>query len=142
VAQQHRQELADIEPIGLRSALAPIDLNAGGIDDVILDPMRYSVTVQPEPIAASLITAHDARLLGQAKALLCPCALLLSPFDRTSRDHPFASLLGHTNGKAEFPWVLPQFKRQLQRRPRKAILLNATRCGCGHRLTPSCEYGF
>jgi hypothetical protein len=77
VAQQHRQKLADIEPIGLRAALAPIDLNAGGIDDVILDAMCSSVTVQPESVAASLITAHDARLLGQAKALFCPCDLLL-----------------------------------------------------------------
>ena len=40
VAQQHRQELADIKPIGLGPALAPIDLNTGGIDDVILAPMR------------------------------------------------------------------------------------------------------
>ena len=45
VAQQHRQELADSEPIGLRPALAPIDLNTGRIDDVVLDAMRYQVAV-------------------------------------------------------------------------------------------------
>jgi hypothetical protein len=77
VAQQHRQELADIEPIGLRPALAPIDLNTGGIDDVVLDAMRHQGAVQPEPIAARLVTAHDAGILGQAKALLRPCDLLL-----------------------------------------------------------------
>src|SRR5215831_6809948 len=77
VAQEHRQELADIEPVGLRPALAPIDLNTGGIDDVVLDAMRDQGAVEPEAIAASLVTAHDACVLRQAKALLRPCDLLL-----------------------------------------------------------------
>src|SRR5215813_6749658 len=77
VAQEHRQELADIEPIGLGPALASVDLNTGGIDDGVLDAMRDQVAVQPEPITASLVTAHDASVLGQAKALLRPCDLLL-----------------------------------------------------------------
>src|SRR5262252_10051249 len=77
VAQQHRQELADIEPIGLRPALAPIDFNTGGIDDVVLDAMRDQGAVQPEPVAASLVTTHHVSILGQAKALLRPCDLLL-----------------------------------------------------------------
>jgi hypothetical protein len=99
-AQQHRQELADIEPIGLRPALAPIDLNTGGIDDVVLDAMCYQGAVQPEPVAASLIAAHDARVLRQAKALLRSRDLLLDRFERTSRDRPFTRLLRHTNGEA------------------------------------------
>src|SRR5215468_3181412 len=70
VAQQHRQELADIEPISLRPALAPIDFNAGGVDDVIVDAMRHQGAVEPEAVAASFVTAHDARVLRQAKALL------------------------------------------------------------------------
>ena len=45
VAQEHREELVDVEPIGLRPTLAPIDLNAGGIDDMVLDPMRCDVAV-------------------------------------------------------------------------------------------------
>jgi hypothetical protein len=43
VAQQHRQELVGIEPIGLRPALAPIDLNTSGIHDVVLDALRYGL---------------------------------------------------------------------------------------------------
>jgi len=45
--------------------------------DVVLDPVRYQVTVQPEPVAASLIATHDACILWQAKALLRPEDLLL-----------------------------------------------------------------
>jgi hypothetical protein len=41
MTQQHGEELTDIEPIGLRPALAPIDLNTGGIDDMVLDVMPY-----------------------------------------------------------------------------------------------------
>jgi len=77
VAPAHRQELADIEPIGLGPALAPIDLNTGGIDAVVLDAMHDPGAVQPEAVAASLGAAHDARVLRQAKALLRSCDLLL-----------------------------------------------------------------
>ena len=70
IAQQHRQELGDIKPIGLGPALAPIDLNTSGIDDVVLDAMRHQVAVQPESVAARLVAAHDSSVFRQAKALL------------------------------------------------------------------------
>jgi hypothetical protein len=63
VTQQHREELVDIEPIGLRPALAPIDLNTGGIDDVVLDAMRYQGAVQPESVPARLVAADHSSVL-------------------------------------------------------------------------------
>src|SRR5262245_43228986 len=77
LAQRHRHRLARTAPLALGAAFAPVDLNTGGIDDGVLDAMRDQVAVQPEPITASLVTAHDASVLGQAKALLRPCDLLL-----------------------------------------------------------------
>jgi hypothetical protein len=76
-AQQHHQELVDIEPIGLGPALAPIALNTGGIDDMVLDAMRHQGAVQPASVPASLVAAYDSSVLRQAKALLRPCDLLL-----------------------------------------------------------------
>src|SRR5262252_2274244 len=77
VAQEHREELVDIEPIRLGPALAPIDFNAGGVDDMVRDTMCDQGAVQPEPVAAGLVTAHDAGVLRQAKALLRSRDLLL-----------------------------------------------------------------
>jgi hypothetical protein len=77
VTQQHREELVDIEPIGFGPALASIDLNTGGINDVVLDAMCHQGAMQPESVTASLIATHDACMLWQAKALLRPEDLLL-----------------------------------------------------------------
>jgi len=85
VTQPQGEELADLEPIGLRPALASIHLKTGRIDAVVLDALRDPGAVQPEPVAASLVAPHDARVLGQAQALLRPCDLLLEPFDFTRR---------------------------------------------------------
>jgi len=114
-AQQHREELADIEPIGLGPALAPVNLNAGGVDDGVRHPMRDQGAVQPEAVAARLVTAHDAGVLRQAKALLRSRDLLLQGVECPSRDHPCAWRLRHADGETQFPLVLPQFKCQEQR---------------------------
>jgi hypothetical protein len=137
VAQQHRQQLADIEPIGLGPALTPIDLNTGRINDVVLDTMRDQAAMQPKSVAARLVAAYDACVRGQAKALLRLGDLLLYPYDIPSRDRPFAWRLCYANGEAELPSILPQFKRQRQRGLGERVLLNTAHCGCCHRLTPS-----
>ena len=77
VTQQHRQKLVDIEPIRFSPPLAAIDLNTGRVDHEVLDAMGHQGAVQPEAIAASLVTAHDMGLVGEAKALLRSCDLLL-----------------------------------------------------------------
>jgi hypothetical protein len=102
-----------------------------------LDAMRHQRAVEPKSVAASLVAADDSSVLRQAKALLRPCDLLLSLFECTSRYRPFTWLLRHTNGAAQFPGILPQFKRQGQRGLRERSLLEAGRCGSCHCLTPS-----
>src|SRR5215216_7771629 len=96
--------------------------------------MRDQGAVQPESVAASLVTAHDAGVLRQAKALLRSRDLLLQGVECPSRDHPFAWLLRHADGETQFPLVLPQFKCQEQRGLGGSILLNAALVGCCPRL--------
>src|SRR4029453_4791289 len=107
VAQEHRQEVVNVQPIRLRPAVAPIDLNTRGVDDMVHDALRYQVTVQPEPITPSLVATHDVCVLRQAKALLRPGDLLLESLDITSGDRPFAWLLRDTNSEAQFPGICP-----------------------------------
>jgi hypothetical protein len=133
-AQQHGQPLADSEPLRLGPALAAMDRKTGRVDAEVLDPMGPHGAVQPASLAASLVAAHDAGVLGQVKALRRPRDLLLSPCDIPSRDGPCARLLGHAEGAAQFPRVLSQCKREEQRGLGGGLLLDTSLYGGCHGL--------
>jgi hypothetical protein len=77
VTQQHRPKLVDIAPIRFGPPLAAIDRNTGRVDHEVLDALGHQGAVPPDAIAASLVTAHALGLVGEAKALLRSCDLLL-----------------------------------------------------------------
>src|SRR5262249_21640695 len=104
---------------------------------MVRDALSYQGTVQPASIPTSLVATHDVGVREQAKALPRPRDLLLYPGDISSWDSPFARRLGHTDGEAQLPCVLPQFKRQIQRGLGERILLDAGRYGGCQCLTPS-----
>src|SRR5438132_13478034 len=57
VAQQHPEQLADIQGIRLRSPEPSIHFDARRVHDHVRDPEGSHVPVQPEPVAARLVAA-------------------------------------------------------------------------------------
>ena len=57
VAQQHRQQLVAIEPVGLRTPGAPVDFDARRVDHDVVDALSDQPTVQPPTVAAGLVAA-------------------------------------------------------------------------------------
>jgi hypothetical protein len=61
VAQQHRQQLATVEAIGLGPPGPAIDFDAGRVHHDVVDTLRKKPAVQPEAVAARFVaTAHHS----------------------------------------------------------------------------------
>jgi hypothetical protein len=55
VAQQHRQQLVAIEPVGLCTPGAPVDFDARRVDHDVVDAVLDQPPVQPPTVAARLV---------------------------------------------------------------------------------------
>ena len=54
---EHRQQLAGVEAIGLRPPAPPVDFDTRGVDDAVGDAAVHDRPVEPEAVAPGLITA-------------------------------------------------------------------------------------
>src|SRR5438445_13314746 len=70
VAQQHPEQLADMQGIRLRSPEPSIHFDARRVHDHVRDPDGDQVPVQPEPVAARLVAAPHWGSGLQAEPLL------------------------------------------------------------------------
>jgi hypothetical protein len=70
IAHQLREQLLDVESIRLRPARAPVDFDAGGIDDHIVHADRHQISVHPEPVGTRFIAAGNGRIGRQSKPTL------------------------------------------------------------------------
>ena len=70
VAQQHRQQLVAIEPIGLGSPGAPVHLDARGVDHDVVDALLDQPPVQPPAVAAGFVAGMHLGLRLELAALL------------------------------------------------------------------------
>ncbi len=61
---QRLQQHADIDPIRLCSARAPVDLHAGRVDHQTFNAACLEKPGQPEGIVSSLVAKHDRRRLA------------------------------------------------------------------------------
>src|ERR1039457_1151154 len=62
IAQQHRQQLVTIQPVGLGAPRAAVHFNARRIHHDVVDTVFDEPAVQPEAVAPGLIAAAHARL--------------------------------------------------------------------------------
>ncbi len=93
VAREQRQQAPQIEAIRLRAPRTPIHLNARRIDHVIAHGVCHQPAMQPKPLAACLITAHDRRIGRQREPGFRAREFLHQPIGRTGRDLANARLL-------------------------------------------------
>ena len=113
VAEQHRQELPDVEPIGLRPPPAPIDLDARGIDHQIRDALRGERAVQPEAIAPGFVAAQHSRRGREPEAPLRLSELGRQHRQIARRDRPLARGLAEARGEAQLPVTVAQLEREV-----------------------------
>jgi hypothetical protein len=135
-AEPHQEfhELLCVHPVRLSSPLAPIDLDARGIDNIVAYLLGLQPTVQPERFASRLVTAHDDRVLRQPETPL------------RNRDFPnqsqgvsreklhFTRALHESGRKRQAPLAQPEVERHTQHSHRFATILHK---GRWHRKAPS-----
>src|SRR6516225_8981436 len=63
-SDQRTQQLAEVNPIGLRSTAAPIDLHARRVDYEAVDATRLQETREPKGVVARLVAEYDRWLLA------------------------------------------------------------------------------
>jgi hypothetical protein len=61
---QRAQQLAEVNPIGLRSAAAPIDLQARRVNHEAVDAMRPEEAREPKGVVARLVAEYHRRFLA------------------------------------------------------------------------------
>src|SRR5262249_56623807 len=100
--------------VALGPPLAPIDLNGCRVDDDVGDALASEPAMQPEAIAAGLVTTHDGRIRAQAEAALGPGNLLEQSGQVTGREGAEPGRLPMADGEGQLPPVPAQLKRQAQ----------------------------
>jgi hypothetical protein len=61
---QYAHQTFGVDPIGLRVATATADLDARGIENLVVDPLRNQKAVQPKSVVPSFITGADFHAAG------------------------------------------------------------------------------
>src|SRR5262249_52254945 len=86
---QCTQQLAEVNPISLRSTAAPIDLHARRVDDETVDAMPLQEACEPKSVIARLVAEYDRRLLAThlrpaitCRDELCHQTFAVAAFDR------------------------------------------------------------
>ena len=103
IPRQQTQEAREIETVGLRPSGSPIHFDARGIDHVVRDPPRPPVAMQPEAVAARLVTTDHRRVRRQAQPLLGSLNLR-SPMTPTA-----PAGICRMRGRCPIPTVNPSF---------------------------------
>jgi hypothetical protein len=70
ITQQHRQQLVAIEPVGLGSPGASVDLDAGRVDHDAVDALPDQPAMQPPAISSCLVAGVHLHLCSELAALL------------------------------------------------------------------------
>ena len=70
IAEQHGQQLGNVEAIALGATLLTLDLDGGRIHDDVADADAQQPAVQPETVPAGLVAGTHGRVVGQAEAAL------------------------------------------------------------------------
>src|SRR5262249_25877852 len=93
-----------------------VDLDGGRIDDGVVDALRRQPAMQPEAVAAGLVTTHHGGILGQSETPLGPGDLGEQPREAPRHEGAQPRRLAMADGEGELPLAPPQLKSQVQTR--------------------------
>jgi len=110
---EHRHELGGVEPIRLRAAAAPVDLDARRVDDAIRDPATHQIPMQPEPVAAGFVAAAHGRGGRQAEVRLRSRDLGLERLQCSRAYLAAQRRLIHSGGHRQHPLGVAEFEGEI-----------------------------
>ena len=115
--------------IGLGSSLAAIDLDAGGVDDLVLDSLGQQKAMQPETVASCLVATDHRSILRQAESLLGGPDLQNKAQSAAGGDRLEPGLLAQTDGEGQLPVAGTQIQSQVEHRGiRDGRIRGVSRC--------------
>jgi hypothetical protein len=65
---EHFDELDGVQGVGLGPPHPAVDLDAGGVDDAVVDAVVDEESMEPEAVAAGLVAGGDGGVGGEAEA--------------------------------------------------------------------------
>jgi hypothetical protein len=128
--------LVPVKTVGLRAPRPPIDLDAGGVDDDVVDAVLAQRAVQPPAVAAGLVAAVHCRLLAQAEALTGLGHALQHGLELAG-GHREAARAVVAVAEGELPELVGQLQAQVQITCVRRILASKGRRRCSHGCAPS-----
>jgi hypothetical protein len=108
-------QLRRVEAVRLRSAQPSVHLDAGRIDDEVLDPRFRQPPVDPEPVSPRLIAAEHASICWKFQLLFRRCHRAQHASDITSVDRGRSHLLP-AGREGQLPQALAELEREVERR--------------------------
>jgi hypothetical protein len=81
---------------------------------MVLNPRRIQEAVNPEPVAARLVTADHRSASTQSESSLCPANLFLHGIDIACFDVSLARPLPGSGAEPQLPFAPPEFEREKQ----------------------------
>src|ERR1700737_3912298 len=133
IPEQHPQQFARVQPVGLRTALASVHLDARRVDHPVVDPNCREVPMQPKTVAPRFVTTPHSGVRWECEPLLCCCDLSGKPHQVSCWHYSHARLGSKIFGETNLPLLNSQFKREIQYLRclgrRSGILAIASRCG-------------
>jgi hypothetical protein len=135
IAQQHAEQLADVESITLGSTLAAADFNSGGIHHVVGDAVGQQKPMEPKPFSTCFVTTDYRSRFRETEAALGLGNFLEYAFLIPCRYGALARLVAMAGGEAKLPGFLTQFKGYKQGHISYVTIRIVGYCG-GHKLCP------
>ena len=115
VAQEHGQQLFDVQAVGLGVLAAATDLDAGRVHHQVGHVLVFQEAVQPETVATSFVATQHRRVGRQAEPLLGQRDFLLECGRVARGDLALPWVLAVADREAQFPILVAQLKGQVQR---------------------------
>ena len=127
-AHEHAHQFARIEPVRFRASRAATHLDARRVDDAIRDPERRQRAMNPKPITAGFIHAHDRRGRRQLPPVPPVGDRSRNRAQIARRHGPQPRLDANPRRHGQLPIFRTQLKRDVQRRFTYTTELRADRC--------------
>lgn len=114
-ADQHGEELGNVEAVALGTPEPAIDLDAGGVDDDVGATLGGEITVKPEAVAPRLVARDDAGVFRQPEPLFGSLDLGVQDLQAARRHGSKPRFLSHAGGEGEVPGGPCQLKGEVER---------------------------
>jgi hypothetical protein len=108
-------------PSDVARVLATIDLDAGGINDNILDAIGQEESMEPEAVASGFVAGADLGVIGETEPHLGGPHFGQERNNVASLDIPQTGLLAQANGEGQLPGAPAQIQRKIKNRGRHEV---------------------